>query len=150
MGQLLSIFRPQVVHVKVEEREHEERDDRRRNSLAFYISQFVQYEEEDFAPLIDTVLHDKYAKTGGKPPAVRHSKFSRIADAITEGNIKELRNQVFVYFKSINRRYKDHHHGDTIMHMICQEGYYNMLAYMFNPANRSGLDDSIDLEAILL
>lgn len=32
------------------------------------------------------------------------------------------------------------------MHMVCQEGYYNMLAYMFNPANRSGLDDSVDLE----
>lgn len=73
MGVITSLFRPQIIHVKVEERDHEERDDRRRNSLAFYISQFVQYENEDFNPLIDTVMLDKYAKTGGKPPAVRHS-----------------------------------------------------------------------------
>lgn len=60
--------------------------------------------------------------------------------------MKELRNQVFVYFKTINRHYKDNHHGNTVLHMICQEGYYPMLEQLFNPANRSGMDDDVFLE----
>ncbi len=59
--------------------------------------------------------------------------------------MKELRNQVFVFFKHINRKYKDHHNGNCIIHMLCQEGYYNMLTYLLNPANRSGMD-STELE----
>ncbi len=50
-----------------------EDDGRRRNSLAFYISQFVNYDGEDFAPLLESVLKDKYAKTGGKMPVARPS-----------------------------------------------------------------------------
>jgi hypothetical protein len=59
--------------------------------------------------------------------------------------MKELRNQVFVFFKHINRKYKDHHGGNCIIHMLCQEGYYNMLTYLLSPANRSGMD-STELE----
>lgn len=59
--------------------------------------------------------------------------------------MKELRNQVVVYFKNINRKYADHHLGNTLLHMVCQEGYYTMLQFMFNPANRSDLDTN-DLE----
>lgn len=141
----------------------EDRDPRRRNSLAFYISQFVNYEGEDYAKVIEAVKKDKYSKTGGKPPNIRNSsnmsnslpkllflslqymiiEFSKIADAVIQGNMKELRNQVFVYFKFINRPYKDHHIGNTLLHMICQEGYYNMLTYLSNPANRSGLDSEV-------
>jgi hypothetical protein len=54
--------------------------------------------------------------------------------------MKELRNQVFVYFKHINRPYKDHHLGNTLMHMICQEGYFPMLNYLINPVNRNDTD----------
>lgn len=56
----------------------DEDDGRRRNSLAFYISQFVNYEGEDFAPLVDSVMKDKFPKSGGKPPAVRPSSKLRI------------------------------------------------------------------------
>lgn len=73
-------------------------------------------------------------------------EFGKIADAITQGNVKELRNQVFVFFKTINRHYKDNHQGNTILHMICQEGYFQMLEQLLNPANRSGLDDDVFLE----
>jgi len=51
----------------------EERDERRRNSLAFYISQFVNYEGDDFLQLVEAVKQDKYSKNGGKPPKVRNS-----------------------------------------------------------------------------
>lgn len=59
---------------KIEERDLDEHhDDRRRNSLAFYISQFVQYEAEDYTKLVDSVRADKHAKTGGKQPTLRGS-----------------------------------------------------------------------------
>jgi hypothetical protein len=58
---------------KVEDKDLEEKDDRRRNSLAFYISQFVSHEEDDFSSIIEAVVKDKHAKTGGKPPNVRAS-----------------------------------------------------------------------------
>ena len=67
-------------------------------------------------------------------------EFNKIGDSIIQGNMKELRNQVFVFFKTINRKYKDHHNGNCVIHMLCQEGYYNMLSYLLNPANRSDLD----------
>lgn len=57
-----------------------------------------------------------------------------------QGDMKELRNQVFVYFKHVNRPYKDHHLGNTLIHMICQEGYFPMLNYLINPANRNDTD----------
>ena len=58
------------------EEEVEERDPRRRNSLAFYVSQFVNFEGEDFAKVIEAVKADKYSKTGGKPPNIRNSSKS--------------------------------------------------------------------------
>ncbi len=58
---------------KFDDKELEGKDDRRRNSLAFYISQFVPYEDEDYKKLIDAVKADKNSKTGGKPPVVRAS-----------------------------------------------------------------------------
>ncbi len=52
-----------------------------------------------------------------------------------------------VYFKTINRKYADHHMGNTVLHMVCQEGYYAMLQFMLNPAHRSDLDtNELELE----
>lgn len=124
---------------RVEEKNLDKGDDRRRNSLAFYISQFVEYDKDDFGPLVEIVKKDKYSKTGGKPPPARPSKFSKIADAIIQGNMRECRNQVIVFFKTINRRYKEQQ-GNTLLHFACSEGYYNMVTFMANPANHSDLD----------
>ena len=81
------------------------------------------------------------------PSLCFRTEFSKIADAVLQGNAKELRNQVVVYWKTINRKYMDHHQGNTLLHMICQEGYYSMLQFMLNPANRSDMDQNdIDIE----
>jgi hypothetical protein len=62
--------------IKIEGKDTDDKDDRRRNSLAFYVSQFVSYEGEDFTNLLEIVKKDKYAKSGGKPPTVRPSSKS--------------------------------------------------------------------------
>jgi hypothetical protein len=72
MGGLLSGKVALVNNGGVED-EGEEKDDRRRNSLAFYISQFVSFDGEDFEQLVEAVKQDKYAKSGGKPPKIRNS-----------------------------------------------------------------------------
>ena len=41
----------------------------------------------------------------------------------------ELRNQVVVNWQAINNPFSDVHHGNAILHMICQEGYYEMVSY---------------------
>lgn len=58
---------------KIEDKELEDKDDRRRNSLAFYITQFINYDGDDFNVLIENVKKDKFSKSGGKPPTVRAS-----------------------------------------------------------------------------
>jgi len=35
------------------------KDTRRRNSLAFYISRYVEFEDDDFGPLVEEVRQDK-------------------------------------------------------------------------------------------
>lgn len=75
MGGALAVFQTQSASptLKIEDKDLDEKDHRRRNSLAFYITQFVNYEGEDFGPVVEAVMKDKYASTGGKPPLVRHS-----------------------------------------------------------------------------
>lgn len=57
-----------------EDKEDEkDRDNRRRNSLAFYVAQFVNFEGDDFGKVIEAVKADKYSKNGGKAPNIRNS-----------------------------------------------------------------------------
>jgi len=120
----------------------EVKDERRRNSLAFYISSYVEFEGEEYQALVTAVEKDRHAKTGGKAPVFKDTKYSVIADTILQGNYHELRNQLLVYFKNINKPYHDKHRENTILHMVCQEGYQIMAKFMFDPANRSEVDDN--------
>ena len=67
------VAKAEAVAAKIENKDLEDKDDRRRNSLAFYINQFVGFDGEDYMNLIEAVKQDKYAKFGGKPPTVRPS-----------------------------------------------------------------------------
>ena len=48
----------------------EEKDPRRLNSLAFFVSQFITYEGEEFGKVIDNIKKEKF---GGKQPKIRNS-----------------------------------------------------------------------------
>lgn len=73
---------------------------------------------------------------------LRLVEFGKIGDTISMGNVRELRNQVFVEFRNINRKYPDHHRQNTLLHIVCQEGYHSMVSYMLNPANRNDVDNN--------
>lgn len=54
-------------------KDSEQKDSRRRNSLAFFVSQFASSEGDNYDALLEAVKKEKFAKTGGKPPAHRPS-----------------------------------------------------------------------------
>ena len=120
-----------------DEEKKKKKDGRRRNSLAYNISTFIQYEEDDFQPLCDKVRQDLVAQ-GLKKEKV--TKFSKVADAVLRGNNRELKHQV-VDYSHINRKYGDQHNQSHILHFICQEGYLEMLQFLLEPKNHSRHDD---------
>ena len=53
------------------------------------------------------------------------------------------------HFTTINRPYTAHWEGDTLLHIVCREGYAYMVEFMFNPKNRSIFDTTqlvVDVE----
>lgn len=47
------------------------------------------------------------------------------------------------------RKYKEHHFGTTVLHLICQEGYSEMLKFVVDPSNHSAFDDGdLDLNVL--
>ena len=45
------------------------------------------------------------------------------------------------YIIMYGRKYKEHHFGTTLLHLICQEGYVEMMKFVVNPDNHSAFDD---------
>jgi ankyrin repeat protein len=119
---------------------------RRRNSLAFHITQFCRYEEDDYQALVDETVADieRTAHELGKhhKRQARESKMVKAARAIQAGDMHAVREAVVVNYKNINRQYIETHGGDTLLHMVCREGYYDMVAFIENPKNHSEFDDT--------
>eukprot|EP01031_Cornospumella_fuschlensis_P036137 gene36137-43830_t len=109
MGSLLTVFQFERSS-KVDKLDVIEPEVRRRNSLAFSIAQFLR--ADDLQVALEEMKKEKLGKAGDKK-AIRVSKFGKIGDSVIGGNMYELRNQVFVHFKHINRNYPDHHNGNT-------------------------------------
>ena len=64
------------------------KDDRRRNSLAYNIKRFNDWEEDDYTPLVDEV-RNALIEQGIKKEKI--TKFSRMAENILRGNNRELK-----------------------------------------------------------
>lgn len=118
------------------------KDARRRNSLAFNISQYVTYPDDDLNVLADQVRKEIASNGGVKKEKV--TKFGRMADAVLRGDLREIKAQT-VNYPTINRRYGDHHNNSVMLHFICQEGYPEMLDFMLNPKNHAEADH-VELE----
>jgi len=112
-------------------------DPRRRNSLAFNISRYVTWQEDDFNPLCDEVRNNLVATGAVKKEKV--TKFSRIADAVSRGDFRELKVQV-VNFQTINRKFGDQFNQSNLIHMICQEAYPKMIEFILEPKNHAEAD----------
>lgn len=128
------------------------KDSRRRNSLAYYISAATKkellHEEKDTSPLDDirelytACKNEKIASNPFSGRKVKDTKFTKIVKSVLGGNFRELKNQVVLSWKTINRKYKDQFLGYHLIHFVCQEGYAPMLAFMLNPGNHSEFDET--------
>lgn len=117
------------------------RDDRRRNSLAFYIARYNKFDGDDYTPLIEEIRLEQAPKKKALEKQQPKSKFTKAADAILAGNMRELRNQIILNFKAINRKYKDPHNDNSLVHFVCREGYFPMLKFLSSPENYT--DDAV-------
>lgn len=120
-----------------EEKGEVKTDNRRRNSLAFNIQSFVTWDQESYEPLCDQMRKELVAMGGLKKEKV--TKLSRQADAVCRGDFRELKTQV-VNFQTINRKFGAHHNDQTVLHMICLEGYPEMFEFLLNPKNHAEAD----------
>ena len=66
---------------------------------------------------------------------------------VLSGNFRELKAQVIVNWKLINRKYKDAmFFGGTVLHFVCQEGYISMLEFVLNDSNHPEFDRDVVLD----
>jgi len=125
------------------------KDLRRRNSMTFHIAKFLTHEDDDYTDLLDMVKDEFEARLLSVNSNSRDQKFAEIADTIAQGNLKELQKQVILNFRNLGRKYKEHFFGTTVLHLICQEGYTEMLRFVVNPNNHSAFDDGdLDLNVL--
>jgi hypothetical protein len=89
----------------------------RKNSLAYNISRFVNYEGTEFSGLIDEIKAERGPeKTNARMKA---SRYTKMAEDLMAGNMREIKSQVAVNYQYINRQYKDF--GDySAIHFVCQ------------------------------
>jgi ankyrin repeat protein len=123
---------------------------KRKNSLALSISKFMKVDNDNYQPLIQEVRKHKDEQNPARnKPNNRDDKWSKAAAAICQGSFRELRTQVVLNFKTINRHYKDKFLDFTLLHLVCQEGYVRMLEFMLDPKSHSEYDETvIDIEAL--
>ena len=123
----------------------DKKDDRRRNSLAFNIKRFNDWEEEEFTALVEEIRG--HVADGGNSKKEKVTKFSRMAEGVMRGNHRELKNQV-VNFQTINRKYPNQHNDSVLLHLICSEGYQEMFEFLVNPRNHAESDNiPLDVDA---
>ena len=57
--------------------------------------------------------------------------------------MRTMREQVIGHFTTINRPYSAHWEGETLLHIVCREGYEYMVEFMFNPKVRERSDEIV-------
>ena len=142
----------EVVDVK----EIEYRDPRRRNSLAYNIASYVRFNQEEDS--FDDILNEIRTERNKVVYKIRAAtaKYTAIAEAVLhvslhglvivilmvmKGSMKEVRDQTLQSYRTINRKFRDQFLNQTLLHFICQEGYYVMLEFVIDPKNHSVFED---------
>lgn len=115
---------------------------RRKNSFCAAITKYVKNPENDLVNIWKQCKAERDSALLRLQRNNRDAKLLKIADAVAAGSMRELRSQVTGEFVTINRRYREHWFGDTLLHIVCREGFYKMLKFMVDPKNHSSFDDT--------
>ncbi|KAG5182553.1 ankyrin repeat-containing domain protein [Tribonema minus] len=68
--------------------------------------------------------------------------------AVAGGDMRKLRECVIQRWKDVNRPYQGVFGGDTLLHVVCREGYDGMAVFMLDPATKSAFEQvTLDVNA---
>ena len=146
-----------------EKKTAKKRDTRKRNSQYFELVDFIEathnrklkFGGTELPPIdwrkiaCNSIAAAKARATDWTKMDPRAARSNKIADNAAMGNMRTVREQVIGHFTIINRPYTAHWEGDTLLHIVCREGYLDMVEFMFNPKNRSIFDTTsivVDVE----
>jgi hypothetical protein len=141
MGGALGVFSKIVFDEKREEVKTEEVDPRRRNSLAYDIHKYFNQGGLNYNQIVEEIRRERErTMTSKMRRANRLNKYAKVGEEILQGNMRSLKNQVVTNYLRINRQYPEQG-GNTLMHFICMQGYFEMLEFLDDPQNHSAFDD---------
>ena len=137
-----------AVESKKEDEKELRLDNRKRNSLVFAVTDWVGTDfgkdAESLAILLSKRTKES-SSSGGNDP--RGSRAAKTAESIALGNFRELREMIIGHFAQVNKRYGAWD-NDTLLHIVCREGYLRMVEFMVDPKNVSQFDTTeIDFNA---
>ncbi|KAH8066445.1 hypothetical protein JL722_887 [Aureococcus anophagefferens] len=129
-----------AVESKKEDEKELRLDNRKRNSLVFAVTDWVGTDfgkdAESLAILLSKRTKES-SSSGGNDP--RGSRAAKTAESIALGNFRELREIIIGHFAQVNKRYGAWD-NDTLLHIVCREGYLRMVEFMVDPKNVSQFD----------
>ena len=122
------------------------KDSRRKNSLVFFLSQWEQCHEEAGAEAALAAVQ-QHLKAQNKANPVQSDpiieRTNQRARLVALGDFRQLRDRVIQEWSGINRFYGGSMQGDTLLHIVCREGYDRMLKFMLDPASRSPFETQV-------
>jgi len=147
MGQCLGGGAPTDINLEDEDEEKKDskrKDNRKRNSQFFALIDFIDGTRNrslkpgetelpalDFKSIAcDNANVKKQRSTDTTKMDPRAARANVVADSVACGNMRTVREQVIGHFATINRPYTGHWEGDTLLHIVCREGYYTMVEFM--------------------
>ena len=136
-----------AVESKKEDEKELRLDNRKRNSLVFSVTDWVGTDFGANVEALNVLLSKRTKESSGGANDPRGSRQAKTAEAIALGNFRELREMIIGHFAQINKRYGAWD-NDTLLHIVCREGYLRMVQFMIDPKNISQFDTTeIDFNA---
>ena len=136
-----------AVESKKEDEKDVRLDNRKRNSLVFALTDWVGTDFGKNDELLQILLSKRTRETSSGANDPRGSRAAKTAEAIALGNFRELREIIIGHFAQVNKRYGAWD-NDTLLHIVCREGYLRMVQFMVDPKNVSQFDTTeIDYNA---
>ena len=141
---------------KADAEEEGDQEERRRNSLVNDIEDWLNGKVEPFEPAIEETKDSKRKKDKDSDSDSsdsdsdsdndeqveemdpRTAALEALIGSICQGNFKVLREEVINHIATINQRFdKERWEGDSIIHVLCSEGYDRMVDFATDPKSHS-------------
>ncbi|CAM9750068.1 unnamed protein product [Chrysoparadoxa australica] len=123
-------------------------DTRRRNSLMFFMMDWVKASQSSWpAQEANMFQVAKYWKMEDKDDPTKNdpilAKLQKGPKLVSLGDFRQFKVMIIQKWKEINKSYQGALMGDTLLHIVCREGYLAMLEMMTDPKTKSMLETEV-------